>query len=62
MHSGQASVTAIGRRRPVTRAQFTGAIVLSVVPDLGQLLPVAVWTAYQDHLSIVRVDRRHTGA
>lgn len=48
-----AAVIAIGRRQPVTRAQFAGAIALSVVPDLGQLLPVAAWAASQGDWRIV---------
>lgn len=36
----------LGRQRPVSRKQITGAVILGMLPDVVHLLPVAGWAVF----------------
>ncbi|MDQ3025114.1 MAG: hypothetical protein M3R58_01210 [Pseudomonadota bacterium] len=43
------AAAAIRRKRPVTRGQVAATVLLGVLPDIGQLIPVVVWSFTQGH-------------
>ena len=43
-----AAVMAIARRKPVTRAQLTGAVLMGILPDVAQAIPVLGWALTRD--------------
>ena len=42
-----AAAIAIGRKRPLSRGQVAATVLLGVLPDIGQLLPVLIWSISQ---------------
>lgn len=43
-----AAVMALARRKPVTRAQLAGAVVMGILPDIAQAIPVLGWALTRD--------------